>query len=154
MRMKHVIINGCFDCFHSGHQHLLDKAFDMSRKWVIILLNDDFSIEQLKGRKPIDSYEVRKAKIHEYCKKNHSCYGPPYYQIHDFCTETELSVLMDRFAPDIILKGNDRPDVREITGSDKWPVCIIPRIKDKNNNDISTTRIIKEGKHEEEINTK
>jgi len=130
--------------FHDGHKHIIDTAFHISRECVYFLLNDDYSLRQLKGRKPIDDYETRKTNIHNYCKDRHQYFGPPYYQIHDFCLEQDLYNAMIAIDPDMILKGNDRPDVRDIVGSDKWPVCIIPRIKDKDGEDISTTRKINE----------
>jgi len=145
-----VVVNGCFDCFHDGHKYLIDKAFNMAtrRGTVYILINSDISVSELKGSpRPIDLFENRLEKIYNYWKKktkNMFCAYGPKLETYMFNTEEELKEKIDELRPDIILKGNDRPDVREIVGSDKWPVCILPRLKDKNGDDISTTNNLKE----------
>lgn len=137
-----IILNGCFDLFHDGHKHLITKALQWSdHGTVLILLNSDNSIKRLKGLdRPHNTYDVRKEQIlalkSEWCLHNKKY---PVFYIVKFNTEKELNKLIDNFEPDLIIKGNDRPDVRDIVGSDNWPVCIVPRLKDKNG-DISTTR--------------
>jgi len=137
-----IILNGCFDCLHDGHRYLIIKALRWARRGeLLILLNSDNSIQKLKGSdRPKDTFQIRQKNIgllrrHLY----------PHFRrmnIVEFDTEEQLESLINNFEPDLILKGNDRPDVREIIGSVNWPVCIIPRLKDKNGKDISTTRRI------------
>jgi hypothetical protein len=66
-------------------------------------------------------------------------------KIVPFNTEEELAKAINSFCPTVIVKGNDRPDVRKIVGSDKWPVMIIPRMMDDKGNDISTSKILEFG---------
>lgn len=136
-----IVLNGCFDLFHAGHRYLLETALQWSNHGhILILLNSDDSVRKLKGTsRPIDRSTIRAKNILDtkisWSQKNRLY---PRMDIVIFDTEEELKELIDSFQPDIVIKGNDRPDVRDIIGSDKWPICIIPRLKD-NNKDISTT---------------
>jgi D-beta-D-heptose 7-phosphate kinase/D-beta-D-heptose 1-phosphate adenosyltransferase len=137
-----IVTNGIFDCFHDGHKHILNRAAKWGKE-IFILINTDESARELKGSKrPVDILKTRIDKIQGHTLK-FGTLGPKWYTL-PFHTEEELALIIDCLRPDMILKGNDRPDVREITGSDKWPVCILPRLKDKDGQDISTTRIINE----------
>ena len=134
-----IAINGCFDCFHAGHKYLIAKALTWSRYGeLLVLINSDSSVQKLKGpNRPIDTLQIRRKNIKTFRKYSY----PNHNVMHmiEFDTEEQLESLINSFKPDLILKGNDRPDVREIVGSLNWPVCIVPRIKDKEGNNISTT---------------
>lgn len=60
---------GTFDMFHIGHLNLLKRCNEIAgiSGQVIVSLNTDEFIEKYKGKKPIVSYEDRKA-ILESCK--------------------------------------------------------------------------------------
>jgi cytidyltransferase-like protein len=138
-----IILNGCFDNFHEGHAYILEYALTLARLGAIrVLVNSDESVKSLKGdRRPVCHSTVRIHAISTFIKDwklKHRLY--PQTEIIDFSTEEELKELIDEFEPDAIIKGNDRTDVKEIVGSDSWPVLIVPRIKDSEDNDISTTR--------------
>jgi len=149
-----IIVNGCFDCFHEGHKYILEQAWRFAHQGIVyVLLNDDNSIRKLK-REPIINENQRYNTIVEYWNSKHNRYDYTIFHVLHFNTEEELYKLIEDINPDMILKGNDRTDVREIVGSDKWPICILPRLKDKNGNDISTTNKIKELKSVQETNTK
>lgn len=141
-----ILINGCFDLLHDGHKYILSKALEWAGNGhVLILLNSDVSVSSLKGPgRPVEPFYRRKTAIEafkaQWCLQH---FEYPRTDIVEFNTEDQLSSLIDNFQPDLILKGNDRPDVRDIIGSVNWPVCILPRIKDQDGEDISTTRIIK-----------
>jgi cytidyltransferase-like protein len=144
-----VIVNGCFDNFHYGHQFILSFAKTIAGHLgtIHILLNTDRSVKELKGEgRPKQNLKERIKEIRSYLEnmdpRNPSAQFKNHWSIHKFDTEKELSKLITNIDPDIIIKGNDRPDVREIVGSDKYPVCILPRLKDKDGNDISTTRLL------------
>ena len=142
-----IVVNGCFDCFHEGHQHILHNAWRLAQQGIVyILLNDDASIKRLKCRNPILNENQRQDAITQFWNSKHNKYDYTKFHIFRFSTEEELYRLIEDLDPDIILKGNDRPDVRDIVGSDKYPICIIPRLKDKDGKDISTTRKINEQK--------
>jgi len=145
-----IIINGCFDCFHDGHKHIIEQAilFASSNQGacVLILLNSDVSVAELKGlNRPVNCYEIREYNILNHInflynrdgRRNHCA-------IRSFNTEQELTKKIEDFKPDMIIKGDDRPDVRTIVGYGKFPICIIPRIKDNNGEDISTSKLIQE----------
>jgi len=146
-----VVVNGCFDLLHRGHIQLIHTALlHAQRGEVLVLLNSDQSIKELKGEKrPYEEvltrgHEIEKV-ITRWCQKNLE-YPKTYIQI--FNTEEELATAIDKFEPDMIIKGDDRPDTRDIVGSGKWPILIVPRLADKDGNVISTTSIAKEKKAE------
>ncbi len=134
-----VVLNGCFDSFHDGHKHILYKAWEFAHGGTVyILVNDDKSVKQLK-RTPTVSERQRCETIIKYCNLKQTAHDFTNFHVFRFGTEEELLRLIEDINPDMIIKGNDRPDVRDIVGSDRWPVCIVPRLKDKDG-DISTTR--------------
>ena len=136
-----IIVNGCFDLFHDGHRYLLGLACDWAGKGeVLVLLNSDHSVKELKGEnRPIDNEDNRRYNITQFCRESSP---ETRLAIAPFSTEEELAKYIDEFQPDMIVKGNDRPDVRDIVGSENWPICIVPRLK-KEGKDISTTGMLK-----------
>jgi D-beta-D-heptose 7-phosphate kinase/D-beta-D-heptose 1-phosphate adenosyltransferase len=145
--MMKIVVNGCFDLFHDGHKHIISKALKWSNHGhILILLNSDASVQNLKGtERPIDSFDVRKKNIEDFKTIWCSINGEhPVSTIKEFSSEAQLEKLIDKFEPDMILKGNDRTDVRDIVGSTRWAVCILPRITNKDGNIISTTLLTRE----------
>jgi glycerol-3-phosphate cytidylyltransferase len=67
--MSTVYVGGTFDMFHIGHVELLRGAWHVALRGqsfsarVVVALNTDDFIEQYKGRKPVCSYEERKAVV-------------------------------------------------------------------------------------------
>ena len=142
-----VVVNGCFDMLHEGHISLIRQALHFSQGGtVLVLLNSDLSVRGLKGPgRPLENERVRTQKIIDLCEDWCEKILHVYYEIELFDTECDLKEKIDSFQPDMIIKGNDRPDVRTIIGSDNWNVLIRPRLKDpKTGDDYSTTRIIQE----------
>lgn len=140
-----VIINGCFDCLHEGHRHLIKTALKLADKGIVyILVNTDRSVRELKGTdRPINKLEDRIAAIeNSYHMKLNKYTGESTVRFIAFDSECQLLKLINYIEPTMIIKGNDRPDVRKIVGSDRWPVLIIPRLTDSNGRDISTTNIL------------
>jgi D-beta-D-heptose 7-phosphate kinase/D-beta-D-heptose 1-phosphate adenosyltransferase len=142
-----IVINGCFDLLHAGHINLIETALRNSFEGkILILVNSDSSVRELKGEgRPIQEVLIRGNNVDQVCKawclKNRE---HPKVSIVIFNSESELEEKIDSFAPHMIIKGDDRYDLRDIVGSGKWPILIIPRIKDKNNQEYSTTREVKE----------
>jgi glycerol-3-phosphate cytidylyltransferase len=64
-----VYTGGTFDLFHVGHLNLLKRCHEIAgpKGQVIVSLNTDEFIEKYKGKKPLMSYEDRKA-ILESCR--------------------------------------------------------------------------------------
>ena len=137
-----AVVNGVFDLFHAGHEEILHYALKLCYYGeVLVLINSDRSTRELKGEgRPIDSINTRieniKKSKQRWCLK-HLEYPILYIQVFD--NEEELALLIDDFEPDVIIKGNDRTDVKDIVGSDKWPVLIQPRTTGK-----STTKLLEE----------
>ena len=137
-----VALSGCFDCLHKGHKVLLKKAEVLStygnyRDTVTVALNSDESVRRLKGNsRPFQNFETRKKALENYLAK---CSN---FKIIGFTTEEELLNIYRNAIPFVIIHGNDIKDTSKITGIDEFNVLLIPRIKDKNNNIISTTSII------------
>lgn len=99
-----------------------------------VLVNSDESVRQLKGPgRPIRILEERIRDIANCLLAiKHNIY------IEAFDTEEELEDIIYSFKPDLIVKGSDRPDVREICGHEDFPVVIVPRLPG-----ISTTEMLK-----------
>ncbi|RMG77287.1 MAG: cytidyltransferase, partial [Bacteroidetes bacterium] len=55
---KKVLVSGCFDLLHSGHVAFLTEAAGMGDLYVCI--GSDATIEQLKGRPPVNTQSERK----------------------------------------------------------------------------------------------
>lgn len=143
-----VLLNGCFDLFHDGHKYLIYKTLDIMRpKDVLVALNTDESVKELKGEGRPSINLCNRADAVQKCIDEWSQTNLVFTRvfIKPFATEIELAKIINEFEPTAIVKGNDRPDVRKITGADKWPTIIIPRLKDKNGDDISTSKILEIG---------
>jgi len=142
-----ILLNGCFDLLHKGHVHLIKIGLEYSYNGeILVLINSDGSTKKLKGnRRPYDDVVTRghniEIAITKWCQRHREY---PKTEIKIFNNEEELSKLIDKFEPDMIIKGNDRPDTREIIGSGKWPILIVPRLIDNNGDEISTSKIARE----------
>jgi len=142
-----IIVNGCFDLAHRGHVKLITTALKHSYGGeVLFLINSDRSIKELKGNKrPYETVAIRGHNIEKIVAKWCQKYLEyPKTHVVIFDSEEELEEKIDRFEPDMIIKGDDRPDTREIIGSGKWPILIVPRLVDKDGGEISTSKIAKE----------
>jgi len=143
MKRVKVFINGCFDSFHTGHMHLFNTVLDIFRDCrMLIAINSDKSVRELKGTdRPyvylLDRSDNIRKYIDSWCCVNMEY---PEVEIRPFSSEEELMYLMEKFNPDVIVKGSDR-EVKDIKGSDRWPVLVVNRIKDSNGDEISTTRL-------------
>ena len=57
-----VTTNGCFDLLHVGHLKLLETAKSLG--YLIVLINSDYSVTELKGKdRPINNQEDRKRML-------------------------------------------------------------------------------------------
>ncbi|MDB3986536.1 adenylyltransferase/cytidyltransferase family protein [Pseudomonadales bacterium] len=100
-----VATNGCFDIIHSGHVIFLQAAKRLGDK-LLVLLNDDSSISELKGAgRPVNSFEDRRTVL-----EGLSCvdYVLP---LRSNAPDLEYSKVL----PDILVKGGDYK-VNEIIG--------------------------------------
>jgi cytidyltransferase-like protein len=143
--MQRIVLNGCFDLLHRGHKYLISKALDIAGDGkAYILINSDRSVRELKGEeRPINTQVLRVFYVNEFVREwLRNNIKHPTVNIKVFDSEEELMNIFTEIRPTVIVKGNDRPDVRDILGSDRWPVLMVPRIHDESGNVISTTSIL------------
>ncbi len=102
-----VFTNGCFDIVHLGHVDYLEKASRLGQK-MIVALNTDKSVSQLKGpERPINN---------EYARARIIASLGFVDAVILFGEETPLSAI-ESLVPDILVKGNDYT-VDKIVGAD------------------------------------
>jgi rfaE bifunctional protein nucleotidyltransferase chain/domain len=102
-----VFTNGCFDIVHLGHVDYLEKASQLGQK-MIVALNTDQSVSQLKGpERPINN---------EYARARIIASLGFVDAVILFGEETPLSVI-EALVPDILVKGNDY-SIDKIVGAD------------------------------------
>lgn len=129
---KIVFTNGCFDLLHLGHVDYLSKAKDQG-DILVIGLNSDFSVKNIKGdSRPIQD-QISRAKILA------SLIFVDYVVLFDAPTPYEL---IRTIKPDVLIKGADYK-IEQIVGHDivksyGGKVMTIPFIEG-----YSTTQIIK-----------
>lgn len=127
-----VLTNGCFDILHVGHVRYLQKSKEYA-DFLIVLLNSDMSVKQLKGNsRPINNQNDR-AEILNALK----CVD--YVVIFD---EKSPANLLDKIKPDVYTKGADYtletlPE-RDVVIKNNIKVEFIEFVQGK-----STTKIIK-----------
>jgi rfaE bifunctional protein nucleotidyltransferase chain/domain len=139
-RMRHegrkvVFTNGCFDILHLGHVDYLEKAAQLGDA-LIVALNTDASVQQLKGpSRPINA---------EYARARVMASLGFVDAVLFFGEETPLDIIA-LLVPDVLVKGGDytpenivgAPLVKEAGGL----VATIPLVEG-----FSTTNIIKKSK--------
>lgn len=127
---KIVFTNGCFDVFHYGHLQLLSEAKKFGNI-LIIGLNSDSSVRQLKGEKrPINNETHRAALL-------------AALEIVDVVVifdEDTPENLIHQIAPDVLVKGGDYA-VEQIAGAafvlqKGGEVKIVPLVKDLSSSKI------------------
>lgn len=129
--MATILVNGCFDLLHEGHQRFLLQARWLGfphHTWkcsghpnrLIVAVNNDDSARRLKAAKwgakyPIQNHAERMGSLQPYCD-----------EVFGFDTEDQLHELIEWLSPCIIAKGPDYAG-REalVTGSDIAPVLIL-----------------------------
>jgi len=122
-----VFTNGCFDILHRGHVEYLKQSRALGDK-LVIGLNSDESVRQLKPGRPINKQEDRKAVLEAL-----RC-------VDEVIVFNELRPLelIKKVKPDIITKGGDYT-VDQVSGDGVAKVVIIPFL-----NGYSSTGIINE----------
>jgi D-beta-D-heptose 7-phosphate kinase/D-beta-D-heptose 1-phosphate adenosyltransferase len=130
---KIVFTNGCFDLLHAGHVQLLQKAKALGHV-LIVAINDDESVRQLKGNgRPLISALDRARII--------AALEPVEYVIM-FSDLTPLR-LIEELKPDVLVKGGNY-SLEEVVGRQEVEkyggrVALIPPIDTQ-----SSSKIIKE----------
>lgn len=118
--------NGCFDILHCGHLRIFQYARSISN-WVIVGLNSDWSVQQLKGHgRPVVGQSERK-EILESLK---------YVDEVIIFNELTPLKLIEEIKPDYIVKGEDW-EGKQVIGSHIAEIKFVPILKN-----YSTTSII------------
>jgi D-beta-D-heptose 7-phosphate kinase / D-beta-D-heptose 1-phosphate adenosyltransferase len=127
-----VFTNGCFDLLHIGHIQYLQQARALGDR-LIVALNDDASVRQLKGPgRPVISQEQR-AQIMAAL----ACVD--YVTLFSEATPLEL---ITQLRPDILVKGGDyTPETvvgRDVVEAYGGQVCLMPYVSG-----VSTSAILR-----------
>ena len=110
--MTVVFTNGCFDIIHRGHVELLRYCHSLGR--VVVGLNSDRSVKQLKGESRPYNNESDRQLILEACRF--------VDEVVIFDEETPYE-LIKNINPDIVGKGGDY-QIEDVVGNDLADVKI------------------------------
>lgn len=102
-----VMTNGCFDLLHSGHVQYLRKARALGER-LLVAINDDDSVCRLKGQgRPVNAVYARATVLAGLSAVD---------WVVQFSEDTP-SRIIERLAPDILVKGGDYA-LEDIVGGD------------------------------------
>ncbi len=97
--MKKIVVNGTFDVLHLGHLRLLEYAKSHPNSYVLVLIDSDRRVKELKGKdRPINT-EYERACFLSALK----CVD----RVEIFDSDEELRNYIRDFDPDIMVKGSD-----------------------------------------------
>lgn len=97
--MTKVIVNGTFDILHIGHLKMLEFARDVPNSYVLVLIDSDERVKELKGKdRPINSAEERKAMLQALRFVD---------EVKIFETDQQLIDMIKEYNPDVMVKGSD-----------------------------------------------
>lgn len=98
IRMKRVMVNGTFDILHRGHLELLKFARDHG-DYLLVAIDTDRRVKELKGdSRPINNQEDRLFHLMSLAFVN---------EVVLFDSQSELENIMQRYRPDVYVKGSD-----------------------------------------------
>jgi D-beta-D-heptose 7-phosphate kinase/D-beta-D-heptose 1-phosphate adenosyltransferase len=124
-----IIINGVFDLLHSGHLKLLKHARSYKDSEVLVLIDSDQRVKDLKGpTRPIINQEDRKLALESLRYVD---------QVKIFNSDDELEALIKDWNPKIMVKGTDYIG-KEIIGAKYCGVIDFFDIDEK----YSTTKLV------------
>jgi D-beta-D-heptose 7-phosphate kinase/D-beta-D-heptose 1-phosphate adenosyltransferase len=97
--MTQVVVNGTFDIIHLGHLRLLQYARSFPNSYVLVLIDSDRRVRELKGaNRPVNTEYERCSMLFAL-----KCVD----RVETFDSDQELVDLIKGFEPDVIVKGSD-----------------------------------------------
>jgi len=107
--MTKVIVNGTFDLLHVGHLNLLKFAKSFPDAYVYVLIDSDRRVKEIKGsNRPVNTQEDRKVMLEALRYVD---------AVNTFDSDEELTTRIQKFEPDIMVKGDDYRD-RPVIGQE------------------------------------
>jgi rfaE bifunctional protein nucleotidyltransferase chain/domain len=105
--VSNIFVNGTFDILHRGHLEMLEYAASIG-DYLLVALDTDRRIKELKGdSRPINSQTDRLYMMYR-------IKGVKSVMLFD--TDEELERIIERYKPDVMVKGSDYKD-KPIIGS-------------------------------------
>jgi len=100
--MTRVVVNGTFDILHVGHIELLRHAKSYPNAYVLVLIDTDRRVSELKGpSRPINNVQERIAML----------MALRYVDaVNTFDSDEELAFRIRNWNPDVMVKGSDYKD--------------------------------------------
>lgn len=93
-----IFVNGTFDVLHLGHLELLNYAKSLGTH-LLVALDDDSRIKEKKGySRPINDLATRMAIMNNLKAVD---------EVSSFATDSELSSIIQSYAPHIMVVGSD-----------------------------------------------
>jgi pantetheine-phosphate adenylyltransferase len=135
-------MGGTFDHLHQGHKFLIQTGLSLSKKLVIGLTSDEM-LKNKEYESKIEPYHVRRENLEKYITSISSLdkvmivqlndsYGPPIHEAE------YKGIIVSQETYNTALKINE---LRIEKGFSPLIIIVIPIIKDKNNNKLSSTTI-------------
>lgn len=117
-----VVVNGTFDVLHVGHIKLLEYAKSVKNCHLLVLIDSDRRVKELKGKdRPLISQWDRRYML-ESLKWVDS--------VEIFDSDQELVELIKNYGPDLMVKGSDYRDKKIIGAEHCKEIIFFDRIDD------------------------
>lgn len=93
-----IVVNGCFDLLHPGHLKLLQTARSFPRSYVLVLIDSDRRVKELKGTSRPIITEIDRAFMLASSRF--------VDRVEIFDSDQELVKYIEQFQPDVMVKGS------------------------------------------------